>query len=457
MEIQKQKCSSKEDQDINAISYCGQCNIYMCNKCEKFHTKLFSSHQIYNLEKQTGEIFTGFCKEKNHLNKLEFFCKTHNSLCCAVCLCKIEKNGIGLHKDCDVCFIEDIKEEKKNKINENIKYLEEISNTIQDSFDKLKITFEEMIKNKEELKLKIENTFTKIRSALNNREDELLLEVDKQFNDLYCDEKIFEKYEKLPKNIKILLEKGKKIEFNEDKLISFINDCINIENNIEDIKKMNENIEKIKNETKKEIKFSCESDDQLNLFLENIQKFGKIFISNFLESLIIKDDFVKQNSIINWIKEKINKNSIKLERIFIMSINGSSSTDFHNYCDNKGPTLTIVQTTKNKIFGGFTPLNWDNSGGNKIDKNNQTFIFSLDLLKKYDLINKEKEAIYCNKQYGPYFGGRDFSIESNMKRGKTFSNKGTNFISNNNLDMTGGKGDNESFDISDFEVFKVIY
>jgi len=110
MEIQKQKCSSKEDQDINAISYCGQCNIYMCNKCEKFHTKLFSSHQIYNLEKQTGEIFTGFCKEKNHLNKLVFFCKTHNTLCCAVYLCKIGKDEIGLHKDCDACFIEDIKE-----------------------------------------------------------------------------------------------------------------------------------------------------------------------------------------------------------------------------------------------------------------------------------------------------------------------------------------------------------
>ena len=67
-----------------------------------------------------------------------------------------------------------------------------------------------MIKNKEELKLKIEKTFTKIRSALNNREDELLLEVEKQFNDLYCDEKIFEKYGKLPQNIKLLLEKSKK-------------------------------------------------------------------------------------------------------------------------------------------------------------------------------------------------------------------------------------------------------
>ena len=73
------------------------------------------------------------------------------------------------------------------------------------------------------------------------------------------------------------------------------------------------------------------------------------------------------------------------------------------------------------------------------------------------MINKKKEAIYCSKRNGHYFGGRDFSIESNMKKGNTYANTQTNFISNNNLDMTGGKGDNESFEIKDFEVFKVIY
>jgi len=83
-----------------------------------------------------------------------------------------------------------------------------------------------------------------------------------------------------------------------------------------------------------------------------------------------------------------------------MSVNGSSSRDFHNYCDNKGPTLTIVQTTKNKIFGGFTPLNWDINEDNKYDNNNQTFIFSLDLL-----IKKEKSAIYWCKKIWTLFWG----------------------------------------------------
>ena len=119
MEKKTIKCTSKEDENIDAISFCGECKIYMCNKCEKFHSKLFSNHQIFNLDKQNIDIFTGFCKEPSHPNKLEFFCKIHNSLCCAACLCKLEKNGIGLHKDCDVCFIEDIKEEKKNKIKLN--------------------------------------------------------------------------------------------------------------------------------------------------------------------------------------------------------------------------------------------------------------------------------------------------------------------------------------------------
>ena len=36
------------------------------------------------------------------------------------------------------------------------------------------------------------------------------------------------------------------------------------------------------------------------------------------------------------------------------------SKDFHKYCDNQGPNLILVKTKKNKIFGGFTPLSWEN-------------------------------------------------------------------------------------------------
>ena len=69
MEIKKKKCSFKEHEEINANFYCGECKVYMCNKCEIFHSKLLQNHQVFNLDKNVGEIFTGICKEENHQMK----------------------------------------------------------------------------------------------------------------------------------------------------------------------------------------------------------------------------------------------------------------------------------------------------------------------------------------------------------------------------------------------------
>ena len=62
------------------------------------------------------------------------------------------------------------------------------------------------------MKLNIQKVFTKIRNALNDREDELLLEVDKQFEKEYFNENLLKENEKLPNKIKISLEKGKKLK-----------------------------------------------------------------------------------------------------------------------------------------------------------------------------------------------------------------------------------------------------
>ena len=120
MEYSNKKCSAKDHQDINAISYCKKCNIYMCNKCENLHSKLFQHLNLFKLDKDINEIFTGYCKELNHNNELKFFCKNHNQLCCAECITKIKGNGIGQHKDCDVCFLNEIKNIKKDSLAKNI-------------------------------------------------------------------------------------------------------------------------------------------------------------------------------------------------------------------------------------------------------------------------------------------------------------------------------------------------
>ena len=85
------------------------------HKCENKHSSFFKKHHTFKLNKDE-EIFTGYCKERNHPNKLEYYCKNHNQLCCSNCIAKINKKGDGQHKDCEIFVIQDIKDEKKNKL-----------------------------------------------------------------------------------------------------------------------------------------------------------------------------------------------------------------------------------------------------------------------------------------------------------------------------------------------------
>ena len=163
------KCSFTEHKEIDAISYCLICKVYMCNKCDNFHLNSCNEHLVIKSNIDLSEIFTGYCKEDNHQMKLDYFCKDHNILCCAGCISKIKNKSDGKHKDCNVCIIEDIQNEKINKLNENIKYLQNLSNTLKESINNLKILFEKICENKEELKLKIQKIFTKIRNELNKR------------------------------------------------------------------------------------------------------------------------------------------------------------------------------------------------------------------------------------------------------------------------------------------------
>ena len=95
----KQKCSLNEHSEIDAINYCQDCKIFMCNKCEKIHSGLLKNHHLINLNKNINEVFTGLCTEKNHSMNLEYYCKTHNKLYCVACISKIKSKSNGKHKN----------------------------------------------------------------------------------------------------------------------------------------------------------------------------------------------------------------------------------------------------------------------------------------------------------------------------------------------------------------------
>ena len=145
--------------------------------------------------------------------------------------------------------------------------------------------FEKINKNKEEIKLKIQKIFTKIRNILNNREDELLLEIEKIYQNLIFNENIVKESENLSKNINIALRKGKAI-FNEwnnndkkdNNLKSTINDCIILENNIKKINEIKISIQQAKINCNNKIEFIPKEENEINnnKIIEIINNFGKI-------------------------------------------------------------------------------------------------------------------------------------------------------------------------------------
>ena len=299
MEVPK-KCSHKKHSEFNAISYCTECNLYLCNKCVNMHTEYLETHHLINLDKSNQEIFSGLCQEVGHKDKLEYYCKNHNKLCCSACISKIKENGKGEHHDCEICSIKEIKEEKKNKLNENLKNLEEYSKNIEGSIKELKNIFEKMNENKEEIKLKISNIFTKIRNAINEREEQLLKEVDIIYDNEYFKEDIIKKAEKIPNKIINLMKKGNKIINNgwddDNSLFAKINDCIIIENNLKNIIEINKNID---NSKKINISFIPENEESIEI-IKNIKKFGKI---NSFQDEELDEEGLEEEAILTVVQE----------------------------------------------------------------------------------------------------------------------------------------------------------
>ena len=47
--------------------------------------------------------------------------------------------------------------------------------------------------------------------------------------------------------------------------------------------------------------------------------------------------------------------------LFRASLNGWKSTDFHRYCDDKGPTLCLFRSSEDYLSAGFTSKSWQST------------------------------------------------------------------------------------------------
>ena len=137
--------------------------------------------------------------------------------------------------------------------------------------------------------------------------------------------------------------------------------------------------------------------------------------------------------------------------LYKATVDSDKAKAFHDKCDQAQSSLVLVETDKGKRFGGFTSCSW---AGECIEKKDEdAFIFSLDKMQVYENIPGE-EAIGCYPKFGPIFLGCQIRIYDNAfaKGGTTFE-KGLNYNTEEDFELTGGE---RIFGIKEIEVYEVI-
>ena len=127
------------------------------------------------------------------------------------------------------------------------------------------------------------------------------------------------------------------------------------------------------------------------------KKQDEIKIIKNLDSLIIENNIKYNKTLKNWIDPNI---KIKSELLYRMSRDGIEYSQFHNLCDNKGATITLIKLEDGNILGNYTPLSWDTTFKWKNDL--KMFVFNLTENIKCIKNNQNSCGIYCRSDLGPY-------------------------------------------------------
>ena len=168
-----------------------------------------------------------------------------------------------------------------------------------------------------------------------------------------------------------------------------------------EINQLNEKYEKI-----------SEENNKLKKDLEEM----KIKYDNLNEHLIFKEkypifDNKKQYEfIIKTLNERLNRKIAYLDKIYQATVDGDTTAKFHSKCDGHAKILTVIKSTNNRIFGGFTSLSYHSLNWQYYYDSN-AFIFSLNNLEVYE-VNKKENSVWIGSSYSIIFGsGHDIYLQ----------------------------------------------
>ena len=121
-------------------------------------------------------------------------------------------------------------------------------------------------------------------------------------------------------------------------------------------------------------------------------------------------------------EQKLNLNRLflkdkKWSLIYKARNDGFKASDFHHHCDDKGPTLTLIQTRHrfhlkkpHFIFGGYTTIPWSSRRGSSPDSDAFLFLLSEDGIQRFNIRSSDQIAVIHDPVSGPIFGLDDIHI-----------------------------------------------
>ena len=179
----------------------------------------------------------------------------------------------------------------------------------------------------------------------------------------------------------------------------------------------------------------------------------QLFFEDKPQQICVKGDIIHNTDELELITRKINKSNQKLtlNLLYKATADSDKAEAFHAKCDDAKSTLVLVETDKGKRFGGYTNCSWDGDCVEKKDED--AFVFSLDKMQTYENIPGE-DAIGCYPKFGPIFLGCQIRIYDNaFTKGGTTYEKGLNFNTEEDYELTGGE---RAFNVREIEVYEVI-
>ena len=222
------------------------------------------------------------------------------------------------------------------------------------------------------------------------------------------------------------------------------------------LRKQLEESEKYKRQYEEEIK-SLRATMKSNEQNQNVGLESKnITFEEKAQQICVKGDILRSAQELEMLTRKINTNlissnkKITLNLLYKATADSDKAFSFHDKCDGANRTLVLIETDKEKRFGGYTSKSWK---GDCIEKkDDDAFVFSLDKMKTYD--NTGELAIGCYPKFGPIFMGCQIRIYDNcFSKGGTTFEKGLNYKTEEDYELNGGE---RNFNVKEIEVYEVI-